>query len=174
MPHPLDEYPIHQAPLSLAHVVSSDRNAYDRCYFNAHGRAGEPFLITGLGIYPNLGLIDAYATVGIGGRQISLRQLLQGNAGLQVIGDRRRDHGLLDQQARGRNVRAGKPDGGEQHQQHADAHEATPRDTPANRRGRHSSVSKAVRPSESGTAFSSGNCKAIGNTTSPARKLQKA
>lgn len=73
MPHPLDEYPIHQAPLSMSHMVSSDRNAYDRCYFNAHGRSGEPFLITGLGIYPNLGLIDAYATVGIGGRQISVR-----------------------------------------------------------------------------------------------------
>ena len=48
MPHPLDEFPIHQAPLSMAHMATSDRNAYDRCYFNAHGRAGDPFLITGL------------------------------------------------------------------------------------------------------------------------------
>jgi hypothetical protein len=73
VPHPLDEFPIHQAPLSMAHMASTDRNAYDRCYFNAHGRSGEPFLITGLGIYPNLGLIDAYATVGIGGQQRSVR-----------------------------------------------------------------------------------------------------
>ena len=73
MVHPLDEFPIHQAPLSMAHMVSSDRNAYDRCYFNAHGRTGDPFLITGLGIYPNLGIIDAYATVRVGDRQLSLR-----------------------------------------------------------------------------------------------------
>lgn len=73
MPHPLDEYPIHQAPLSMAHVVSSDRNAYDRCYFNAHGRTGEPFLVCGIGIYPNLGVIDAYATVRIGDRQVTVR-----------------------------------------------------------------------------------------------------
>ncbi len=73
MPHPLDEFPIHQAPLSIAHVVSSDRNAYDRCYFNAHGRAGDPFLVCGLGLYPNLGVIDAYATVRVGDRQVTVR-----------------------------------------------------------------------------------------------------
>lgn len=73
MVHPLDEYPVHQAPLSMAHMATSDRNAYDRCYFNAHGRTGDPFLITGLGIYPNLGLIDAYATVRVGDRQVSVR-----------------------------------------------------------------------------------------------------
>src|SRR5262249_7779417 len=33
-----------------------------RCYFNAHDRTGEVFLVTGLGVYPNLGVIDAYAT----------------------------------------------------------------------------------------------------------------
>lgn len=73
MPHPLDEFPIHQAPLSMAHVATSDRNAYDRCYFNAHGRTGEPFLVTGLGVYPNLGVIDAYATVRVGSRQVTVR-----------------------------------------------------------------------------------------------------
>lgn len=73
MPDPLDEYPIHQAPLSMAHMVSSDRNAYDRWYFNAHGRTGEPFLVTGMGLYPNLGVIDAYASVRVGHRQLSVR-----------------------------------------------------------------------------------------------------
>lgn len=73
MPHPLDEFPIHQAPLSMAEVVSSDRNAYDRCYFNAHGRTGDPFLVTGLGVYPNLGVIDGYATVRVGNRQLTVR-----------------------------------------------------------------------------------------------------
>jgi hypothetical protein len=73
MPIPLDEYPIHQAPLSLAYVASSDRNFYDRCYFNAHPRTDELFLVTGLGVYPNLGVIDAYATVRKGDRQWAVR-----------------------------------------------------------------------------------------------------
>ncbi|MGB6059741.1 MAG: hypothetical protein WBF71_15915 [Microthrixaceae bacterium] len=73
VPHPLDEFPIHQAPLSISHVVSSDPNAYDRYYFNAHGRNGDPFALFGLGIYPNLGVIDAYVTVRTGDRQITVR-----------------------------------------------------------------------------------------------------
>ena len=44
MPVPLDEYPIHQVPLSIEYVASSDRNFYDRCYFNAHDRTGDVFL----------------------------------------------------------------------------------------------------------------------------------
>lgn len=66
---PLDEYPLHQVPLSMAHVASSDRNAYDRSYFNAHDRTGELFLITGFGVYPNLGVTDAFALVRRGDRQ---------------------------------------------------------------------------------------------------------
>ena len=73
MPHPLDEYPIHQAPLSMRYVTSSDRNFYDRCYFNAHDRTGDVFLISGLGVYPNLGVTDAYVTVKKGGRQWTVR-----------------------------------------------------------------------------------------------------
>jgi len=73
MPIGLDEYPIHQAPLSLQFPVSSDRNVYDRCYWNAHDRSGEMFLVTGLGVYPNVGVIDAYATVRDGDRQVTVR-----------------------------------------------------------------------------------------------------
>jgi len=69
----LDEYPVHQVPLSMAHVATSDRNCYDRCYFNAHDRTGEIFLVTGLGVYPNLGVVDAYATVRRGNRQVTVR-----------------------------------------------------------------------------------------------------
>jgi hypothetical protein len=73
MPIPLDEYPIHQAPVSLQHVASSDRNFYDRSYWNAHDRSGDVFLVTGLGVYPNLGVTDAYATVRRGDRQWAAR-----------------------------------------------------------------------------------------------------
>ena len=55
-PVPFDEYPIHQTPLSLRYVGTSDRNFYDRCYFNAHDRTGDVWFITGLGVYPNLGV----------------------------------------------------------------------------------------------------------------------
>ena len=73
MPVPPDEFPIHQVPLSLRHAGTTDRNFYDRSYFNAHDRTGEIFLVTGLGVYPNLGVIDAYATVRRGDRQWAVR-----------------------------------------------------------------------------------------------------
>ena len=73
MPVPLDEYPVHQVPMSMQHMATSDRNAYDRCYLNAHDRTGQVFLVTGIGVYPNLGVIDAYATVRHGERQQTLR-----------------------------------------------------------------------------------------------------
>ena len=64
---PLDEYPIHQVPLSVAWVGTSDRNFYDRCYLNAHDRTGDLFLVTGLGVYPNLGVNDAFVLLRRGG-----------------------------------------------------------------------------------------------------------
>ncbi|MEC4019118.1 hypothetical protein [Streptomyces sp. H27-D2] len=72
-PIPLDEYPIHQAPLSMRHVVTGDRNAYDRCIFQVFDHAGRALLIVGLGVYPNTGVIDAYATLRLGERIIAVR-----------------------------------------------------------------------------------------------------
>lgn len=60
---PLDEYPIHQAPLSMRHVATSDRNFYDRSYFNAHPSSDELFCVMGMGQYPNLGVQDAFLLV---------------------------------------------------------------------------------------------------------------
>jgi len=73
MPSPLDEYPIHQIARSMAEVGTSDRNFYDRSYFNAHDRTGEVMLVTGLGVYPNLGVADAYAVVRRGRFQHAVR-----------------------------------------------------------------------------------------------------
>ncbi|MER6388872.1 hypothetical protein ACFXEL_10270 [Streptomyces sp. NPDC059382] len=72
-PVPLDEYPIHQAPLSMKHLVSGDRNAYDRCIFHVFDHAGRAVLILGLGVYPNAGVIDAYATLRIGDELLAVR-----------------------------------------------------------------------------------------------------
>jgi len=73
MPIPIDEFPIHQAPVSLRHAFTSDRNAYDRCYFNIGNRTDELFMVMGLGVYPNLGVIDGFASARVGDRQISVR-----------------------------------------------------------------------------------------------------
>ena len=70
---PLDEYPIHQLPLPMRYVGTSDRNAYDRCIFQGIDHDADAYFITGLGVYPNLGVIDAYATVRRGDRQWAVR-----------------------------------------------------------------------------------------------------
>jgi len=74
---PLDEYPIHQAPLPITRVTSSDRNFYDRCYFNAmdtsdDAGADRKMLVTGLGYYPNLGVKDAYVLLRSGSKQTAV------------------------------------------------------------------------------------------------------
>lgn len=58
-----DDYPVHQHQQPVRHVATSDRNFYDRYYFNLHSDSDELFLITGLGQYPNLGVQDAFAVV---------------------------------------------------------------------------------------------------------------
>jgi len=66
---PLDDYPVHQISEPMRHVGTSDRNFYDRYYFNIHGAAGvhgtddELFAVIGLGQYPNLGVADAFVSV---------------------------------------------------------------------------------------------------------------
>jgi hypothetical protein len=72
-PVPLDEYPVHQVPLSMAHVATGDRNAYDRCIFHVFDHGGQALLIAGLGVYPNQGVIDAYATLRTGDRMHAVR-----------------------------------------------------------------------------------------------------
>ena len=58
---PLDDYPIHQAAEVMRHPVTSDRNFYDRYYFNCHPCSGDAMLLIGLGQYPNLGVTDGFA-----------------------------------------------------------------------------------------------------------------
>lgn len=58
---PGDDLPIHQAPEPLRRPATSDRNFYDRYYFNCHPCSDEMFLILGQGQYPNLGVQDAFA-----------------------------------------------------------------------------------------------------------------
>ncbi|MEZ0107093.1 hypothetical protein ABH920_001084 [Catenulispora sp. EB89] len=60
---PLDDFPFHQTSESMAHVATSDRNFYDRYYFNLHHRTDDLFMALGVGQYPNLGVTDAFAAI---------------------------------------------------------------------------------------------------------------
>jgi hypothetical protein len=70
---PMDEYLAHQTSDTFDHVATSDRNFYDRYYFNCHASSDELFLITGLGQYPNLGVTDAFVSVSVGDRHHVVR-----------------------------------------------------------------------------------------------------
>src|SRR5580693_4817413 len=69
---PIDEFPVHQIPQPIAWPGSSDRNFYDRSYFNAHDRSGNIFLISGIGYYPNLGVKDAFVLIRRGDTQTAV------------------------------------------------------------------------------------------------------
>lgn len=63
---PYDDLPVHQIQHPLAVVGTTDRNFYDRYYFNCHKCDGELFMVFGLGVYPNRGVADAFACIRVG------------------------------------------------------------------------------------------------------------
>ncbi len=69
----MDEYLAHQTSETFDHVYTSDRNFYDRYYFNMHSCSDELFLILGMGQYPNLGTADAFVAVSHGDKQYVVR-----------------------------------------------------------------------------------------------------
>jgi hypothetical protein len=68
-----DDFPVHQSADWIRHVATSDRNFYDRYYFNAFDTGGEFMAVMGLGQYPNLGVTDAFVTVRVGDEQHVVR-----------------------------------------------------------------------------------------------------
>lgn len=70
---PADEFLLHQTSDTFDHVATSDRNFYDRYYFNMHASSDEIFVIAGVGQYPNLGVIDGFITVSLGTKQFTIR-----------------------------------------------------------------------------------------------------
>ncbi len=66
----LDDYPIHQTPEPIAHPATSDRNVYDRTWFNGYTADGSRYFGIGMAIYPHRGVLDcAFSTVECDGRQ---------------------------------------------------------------------------------------------------------
>ncbi|MEQ1490987.1 MAG: hypothetical protein ABL932_10610 [Terricaulis sp.] len=67
-----DDYPIHQTPEPVA-FSGSDRNFYDRYFFNGYSADGSVFFAAALGIYPHLDVIDAAFCLLIDGKQHNVR-----------------------------------------------------------------------------------------------------
>ena len=70
---PADDYLIHQTPYTFDTVFTSDRNFYDRYFFNGYRRDGEVYFALAMGVYPNLGIFDAAFSVVHQGRQKQVR-----------------------------------------------------------------------------------------------------
>ncbi|MFN2100755.1 hypothetical protein [Altererythrobacter sp. MF3-039] len=66
-----DDFPIHQTPEPVAHA-GTDRNFYDRYFFNGYAPDGSLFFAVAFGVYPHLDVSDAHLAVSIGGLQHNL------------------------------------------------------------------------------------------------------
>lgn len=66
-----DDFPLHQTPEPVAYA-SSDRNFYDRYFFNGYSADGEVFFALAFGIYPVLDVVDAHFCVVRNGVQYCL------------------------------------------------------------------------------------------------------
>jgi hypothetical protein len=67
-----DDYPIHQLPEPIA-TSGTDRNFYDRYFFNGYSPDGEIFFALALGVYPHLNVMDASFSGVVDGVQHNLR-----------------------------------------------------------------------------------------------------
>src|SRR6185503_6001449 len=67
-----DDYPIHQLPEPIA-TAGSDRNFYDRYFFNGYTPDGSLFFAVALGVYPHLNVMDAAFSIVRDGVQHNLR-----------------------------------------------------------------------------------------------------
>lgn len=67
-----DDYPVHQAPEPVARPASTDKNFYDRYWFNGFDRSGTLYLGAALGVYPNRKVMDGAFTFVVDGVQHSV------------------------------------------------------------------------------------------------------
>ena len=63
-----DDYPIHQLPTPVSEV-GTERNFYDRYFFNGYSSDGEVFFATALCLYPNLNIMDGSFVLVVDGVQ---------------------------------------------------------------------------------------------------------
>ena len=67
-----DDFPLHQTSEPIA-FAGTDRNFYDRYFFNGYSPDGSVFFAAAMGFYPQLGIVDAAFCVVIDGVQHNLR-----------------------------------------------------------------------------------------------------
>lgn len=66
-----DDFPIHQTTEPIAYS-GTDRNFYDRYFFNGYGYEGEDFFALAFGVYPHLNIADASFCVVRDGVEVAL------------------------------------------------------------------------------------------------------
>src|ERR1700694_3447734 len=67
-----DDYPLHQTSRTFRDP-GTDRNFYDRFFFNGYTRDGQVFFAMALGLYPGRDIMDAAFSVSVDGAQHNLR-----------------------------------------------------------------------------------------------------
>lgn len=67
-----DDFPLHQSSEPMA-FAGTDRNFYDRYFFNGYSLDGSLFIAAAMGFYPQLGIVDASFCVIRDGVQYNLR-----------------------------------------------------------------------------------------------------
>ena len=68
-----DEYLIHQSPYTIDRTATSDRNFYDRYFYNGYARDGSVYFALAMGAYPNLGIFDTAFAVVVDGKERFVR-----------------------------------------------------------------------------------------------------
>ncbi|GGE01674.1 hypothetical protein GCM10011529_05040 [Polymorphobacter glacialis] len=67
-----DDFPVHQTPEPIA-FAGTDRNFYDRYFFNGYSPDGSVFFAAAMGFYPQLGIIDGAFSLVVDGVQHNVR-----------------------------------------------------------------------------------------------------
>ena len=67
-----DDYPIHQLPHPVSEV-GTERNFYDRYFFNGYSKKEDFYFAAVLCLYPNLNIMDASFTLAVDGKQHNIR-----------------------------------------------------------------------------------------------------
>ena len=89
MPTRLDDALIHQNYGTLEHVVDDDPRWFDRFYFNLQAVDGSLSIAQGIGVYPNMQVMDGFSLVCTPGAQVNVRasrELVNGNRDAMDIG----------------------------------------------------------------------------------------
>src|SRR3546814_11990627 len=81
-----DDYPLHQTSEPMA-FAGTDRNFYDRYFFNGASPDGSVFFAAAMGFYPQLVIVDASFCVIVDGVQHNLRESRRSRSEERCVGE---------------------------------------------------------------------------------------